>query len=332
MRMWRLLRRWVSSALHSRRRRRSMACSRYPPFSFAIKTRRRRYSSPLISTPCSSPQLRRAGGRTPIVRFTTRCRTACSTFRARPTAMRISTATRFTIPVVRTQIASRRIHTGQKIKISDYILQPAVGGATNCNTSQIMPIGTVAHETGHGFGLPDLYDVQGPTEGIGQWGLMSSGSFTSPLSPARMEAWSLNELGWITLAPLTSNGTYSFDAAPLSDTAYYVNVQGANPRGEYFLLENRQRQQSDSALIRIHCQRAGNPPNCGGGLLILHLDQTKMTQAGNATNSRTPHGLQLMPADGFGNLDASASGNSCPATSMFLGCSNRGDAGDPFPG
>ena len=223
-------------------------------------------------------------------------------------------------------------HPGQKIKISDYILQPAVGGATNCNTSQIMPIGTVAHETGHGFGLPDLYDTQGPTEGIGQWGLMSSGSFTSPLSPARMEAWSLNELGWITLAPLTSNGTYSFDAAPLSDTAYYVNVQGANPRGEYFLLENRQRQQSDSALIRIHCQRAGNPPNCGGGLLIWHVDQTKMTQGGNALNSGTPHGLELMQADGFGNLDASASGNSCPATSMYLGCSNRGDAGDPFPG
>src|SRR5206468_9289811 len=84
-------------------------------------------------------------------------------------------------------------HPGQKIKISDYILQPAVGGATNCNTSQIMPIGTVAHETGHGFGLPDLYDTQGPTEGIGQWGLMSSGSFTSPLSPARMEAWRSEE-------------------------------------------------------------------------------------------------------------------------------------------
>jgi len=223
-------------------------------------------------------------------------------------------------------------HPGQKVKISDYILQPAVGGATNCNTSQIMPIGTVAHETGHGFGLPDLYDVQGPTEGIGQWGLMSSGSFSSPLSPARMEAWSLDELGWITLAPLTSNGTYSFDAAPLSDTAYYVNVQGTNPRGEYFLLENRQRQQSDSALIRIHCQRAGNPPNCGGGLLIWHVDQTKMTQPGNAKNSGTPHGLELMQADGFGNLDAAASGNSCPATSMFLGCSNRGDAGDLYPG
>ena len=241
-------------------------------------------------------------------------------------------AHRFSIPTYPTQDAWPG-HPGQKVKISDYVLQPGVGGSSSCNTSQIMPIGTVAHETGHGFGLPDLYDNGGPTEGIGQWGLMSSGSFTSPLSPARMEAWSLNELGWIKEAPLTLNGTYSFDAAPLSDTAYYVAVQGSNPRGEYFLLENRQRQQSDSAVIRIHCQRAGNPPGCGGGLLIWHVDQTKMTQGGNALNMGTPHGLELMQADGFGNLDANAaSSNSCPATSMFLGCSNRGDAGDPYPG
>src|SRR5439155_345701 len=115
-------------------------------------------------------------------------------------------------------------HPGQKVKISDYILQPGVGGANSCTTSQIMPIGTVAHETGHGFGLPDLYDTDGPTEGIGQWGLMSSGSFTSPLSPA------------------------------------------------------------------------------------------------------------LMQADGFGNLDANAAGNSCPSGSIFAGCSDRGDAGDLYPG
>ena len=240
-------------------------------------------------------------------------------------------AHRFSLPTYTTQ-DDWPGHAGQKIKISDYILQPAVGGANSCTTTQIMPIGTVAHETGHGFGLPDLYDTGGPTEGIGEWGLMSSGSFTSPLSPARMEAWSLNELGWITIAPLTTNGTYTFDAAPLSDTAYYVAVQGSNPRGEYFLLENRQRQQSDSALIRIHCQRAGNPSGCGGGLLIWHVDQTKMTQGGNALNTGTPHGLELMQADGFGNLDASTSGNSCPPTSMFRGCSNRGDAGDLFPG
>ena len=222
-------------------------------------------------------------------------------------------------------------HPGVKIKISDYILQPGVGGASSCNTSQIMPIGTVAHETGHGFGLPDLYDTQGGTEGIGQWGLMSSGSFTSPLSPARMEAWSLSELGWITIVPLTANGTYTFDAAPLSDTAFYAAVQGSNPRGEYFLLENRQRQQSDTALIRIHCARAGNPAGCTGGLLIWHVDQVKLDQPGNTVNSGAIHGLELMQADAFRNLDANSS-NSCPSNDMFLGCSNRGDEGDVFPG
>ncbi len=225
-------------------------------------------------------------------------------------------------------------HAGQKVKISDYILQPGVGGASSCNTSQIMPIGTVAHETGHGFGLPDLYDRIGGSEGIGQWGLMSSGSFTSPLSPARMEAWSLSELGWITIVPLTVvESTYTFDAAPLSDTAFYAAVQGSNPRGEYFLLENRQRQQSDTALIRTHCFRAGNPAGCTGGLLIWHVDQVQLDLGGNSNtvNSGAIHGLELMQADAFRNLDANAS-NSCPSTNMFLGCSNRGDEGDVFPG
>jgi len=241
-------------------------------------------------------------------------------------------AHRFSLPTYTTQ-DDWPGHPGQKIKVSDYILQPGVGGANSCTTTQIMPIGTVAHETGHGFGLPDLYDTDGQSEGIGQWGLMSSGSFTSPLSPSRMEAWSLNELGWITVVPLTSNGTYTFDAAPMSDTAYYVAVQGSNPRGEYFLLENREPQQSDTALIRIHCARAGSPPGCTGGVLIWHVDQVKLNQGGNAVNTGAIHGLELMQADAFRNLDAtSVSTNFCPSMSMFLGCSNRGDEGDPFPG
>ncbi len=84
-------------------------------------------------------------------------------------------------------------------------------------------------------------------------------------------------------------------------------------------------------MIRYHCHRAGDPPSCGGGLIIWHVDSTKL--AGNAVNTGSIHGLELIQADAFGNLDASAaSSNFCPATSMFLGCSNRGDAGDPYPG
>lgn len=224
-------------------------------------------------------------------------------------------------------------NVGQKVKISDYVLQSGLGGLNSCTPTQIMPIGTVAHETGHGFGLPDLYDTDGTTEGVGQWDIMSSGSFITGFSPARMSAWSLNELGWITIRQLTTTGTYTLDAAPLSDTAFSVRVQGSNPRGEYYLLENRQRQQSDTALIRVHCQRAGAAPSCPGGLLIWHVDSAKIAQSlSNDVNSGAIHGLAVVQADSFGNLDAPAGGNSCPSTSIFFGCSNRGDAGDLFPG
>src|SRR3989442_13103751 len=102
-----------------------------------------------------------------------------------------------------------------------------------------MPIGTVAHETGHGFGLPDLYDTVDSTEGIGEWGIMGSGNYTSPLSPSRMDAWSLSQLGWVSVRPLGVPGSYHFGAAPVSETAFYVPVLGAIPRGENFLLRNR---------------------------------------------------------------------------------------------
>src|SRR5262249_7851354 len=83
--------------------------------------------------------------------------------------------------------------------------------------------------------------------------------------------------------------------------------------------------------IRMHCQRSGSPPGCGGGLLIWHVDSAKMNEGGNALNSGPIHGLELMQADGFGNLDANSSSNACPA-SIVNGCSDRGDAGDVFPG
>ncbi len=211
-------------------------------------------------------------------------------------------------------------------RVRDYILESGLGGVTGCDVTQIMPIGTVAHETGHGFGLPDLYSTDGSSEGIGEYGLMSSGNYTTGLSPSRMDAWSLNELGWVTLAPITVSSVDTFGAAPTSDTAFVVQPTGPNPRGEYFLLENRQPVQSDSAMIRIHCGVSGNPAGCGGGLLIYHVDAQQVTNGtafGNNSVQNGPiHGLELMQADGLGNLDANPS----------AAASNRGDGGDPYPG
>src|SRR6266566_3701718 len=223
-------------------------------------------------------------------------------------------------------------HAGNKsgfsmIHVADYFATSARGGASACDTTQIMPIGTAAHEFGHTLGLPDLYDTDQITEGIGQWGLMGSGNVTSARSPSRMEAWSLNELGWVTLQQLTSSGTYALDPAATSRTAAYIRPPGPNPRGESFLVENRQGGAAglaDSAVIRRHCQTSFQPVTCPGGLLIWHVDSSKIESSGfhrsNTVNSGSIHGLVLEEADGLRQLWCAGGG-----------C-NRGDAGDPYPG
>ena len=230
---------------------------------------------------------------------------------------------------------------GVPIKVSDYILESGVGGSDGCDASQIMPVGTVSHETGHGFGLPDLYDTDNASEGVGEYSLMGSGNYTSGISPSRMDAWSLNELGWVTVVPIPTGGTYAFGPAPTSDTAFYVPVGGANPRGEYFLLENRQAVLSDSAVVHYHCQvwfNSGTPPPCGGGLLIYHVDSAQIvagvTTPGpnddfNHVNVGPIHGLAVVQADGRGNLEADPN---AACSGAGPGCSDRGDAGDLYPG
>jgi len=226
--------------------------------------------------------------------------------------------------------------SGVHIKVADYILESGVGGESACDSTQIMPIGTVAHETGHGLGLPDLYDVNYLTPGIGRYSLMGYGPYFSGFSPARLDAWSLSQLGWVTVVPLASAGTYSSGPGPTSDTAFYVPVSGSNPRGEYFLLENREGVQSDSVMIARNCQvwyQPSPPPaTCGGGLLVYHIDSTQIAQHGleldNTVNSGPIHGVEVVQADGFGNLDASLTGCAGPTS----GCYDYGDAGDVYPG
>ncbi|MGH7461479.1 MAG: M6 family metalloprotease domain-containing protein, partial [Longimicrobiales bacterium] len=61
-----------------------------------------------------------------------------------------------------------RSHNGRPVRIADYVILPAVDPQT-CGP---MHIGVLAHETGHALGLPDLYDYDGSSQGIGAWGLM----------------------------------------------------------------------------------------------------------------------------------------------------------------
>jgi M6 family metalloprotease-like protein len=86
---------------------------------------------------------------------------------------------------------------GGVIQIQDYVIQPAV----NCSGGTVIDIGVFCHEFGHALGLPDLYDTW-PFDGtdgngIGHWGIMGSGNWNTPSSPAHPCAWTREEMGWI---------------------------------------------------------------------------------------------------------------------------------------
>ncbi len=211
-------------------------------------------------------------------------------------------------------------HPGEFLKIDDYIMQSALGGSTACDVLAPMPIGTVAHETGHTFGLPDLYDTELnssiATQGIGEWGLMGSGNYARPYSPSRYEAWSLFEMGWVAVDTLASGQDVVLGPVASSDTVLYFPVPGTD---EFYLLENRQAQESDTAQMNPDFGLRQKSP----GLLVWHIDQSQIDQHGfdqdNRVNAGSIHGVALVQADGRNDLGLPGRGN-------------RGDKGDSYPG
>ncbi len=162
------------------------------------------------------------------------------------------------------------------------------------------PMGTFGHESGHDFAnLPDLYDIDYSSEGIGNWGMMSGGSWNGPWGyegdvPAHFSAWSKYFMGWVT--PTLVNSTlldeeiaaveYSPDVyqimIPLGDTPKNPSSGGEK---EYFLVENRQKVGFDSYIP-------------GPGLLIWHIDDNQGRISSNYFNAYdSDRGVDLEEAD-----------------------------------
>ena len=97
--------------------------------------------------------------------------------------------------------------------VSNYILMPEYWWNASHESSDIT-IGVFAHEMGHGFwGLPDLYDTDYSSAGIGNWSLMATGSWNGPgnmgSSPAWPDAWSRIQMGFVTPSSLSERRTRS---------------------------------------------------------------------------------------------------------------------------
>jgi M6 family metalloprotease-like protein len=177
-------------------------------------------------------------------------------------------------------------------------------------------IGIMCHEVGHDMGrLPDLYDTDGSSEGIGNWGLMGSGSWNGSEyfgdSPSHLMGWSRYFLGWVTpkkYNKISKIFTIKNIEENIKSSLYLLGVNPGDAEydgdGEYFLIENRQLVGYDSELP-------------GSGLLIWHIDESKSSNDEEGHQKINHPLIDLEEADGKNDLVKS---------------NNAGDDGDPFPG
>ncbi len=195
--------------------------------------------------------------------------------------------------------------------ITTYSIQPEFW-----STPGDMTIGVYCHELGHLlFGLPDLYDYDDDSRGLGMWSLMASGSWCGPSYmgdyPSHFDAWCRVQIGWVT--PTVVESALEDAAIPaVEGTAeiFKLWTDGGPIGDEYFLVENRQKTGYDTYLP-------------GSGLCIYHIDEAVTT--GNDKQWYPGHTgdghylVALEQADGLWDLE-----HNVPF--------NYGDFGDPYPG
>jgi M6 family metalloprotease-like protein len=207
------------------------------------------------------------------------------------------------------------------VTLDDVQLAPyAMVGEMHCTASeppgQPATVGVMVHEIGHLLGLPDLYDVDVSSEGVGNWGVMGGGTWNGTGragdSPSLMDPWSKYVLGWVTPTRVTSTLSHQPIPTAATDPTVFQFLAGSpTAGGEYFLVENRQRTGYDAGLP-------------GSGLLVWHIDEAEADNRRECVAGGTPacsasvhYKVAVVQADDLFGLEKKL---------------NRGDGGDPFPG
>jgi immune inhibitor A len=174
-----------------------------------------------------------------------------------------------------------------------------------------MTCGVYCHELGHTFGLPDLYDTDNSSYGVGLWSLMAVGSWNGPWYmgdwPAHPDAWCMQELGYVTPTVVATNSTGVKIPAVKNSPIIFKLWTNGSPTNEYFLVENRQRIGYDLYLPYQ-------------GLLIWHVDDNVSTNEHEWYPGHTAYGhykVALEQSDSLWQMEKKT---------------NAGNGGDPYPG
>lgn len=180
-----------------------------------------------------------------------------------------------------------------------------------CTVPEPCDIGGPVHELAHAFfGLPDLYDRDYSSEGVGYWSVMAAGSWGGRgTRPTHFDAWCKTQLGFVQPVRLSHDIERAIFPPVLTEGLVYQLWTRGQIGSQYFLVENRQDLGFDVALP-------------GAGLCIYHVDDN-MDWEWNDDEWYPGHENQghylvaVEQADGDWDLEQNV---------------NAGDAGDPYPG
>jgi len=156
--------------------------------------------------------------------------------------------------------------------------------ASNGSDGHQATMGIMVHELGHLiFGLPDLYDTDGSSQGVGAFSVMGGGSWgkrasdtwqgMTPVAPC---AWTKYDRGWVDGAEGGGVEAIVAGGAPSATAANTVFRASSGVGSQYFLVENRQNIGYDAGL-QFQLGQAFS-----GGVAIWHIDETRSTNADDA--------------------------------------------------
>ncbi len=149
---------------------------------------------------------------------------------------------------------------------------------SNSSNQHQATMGIMVHELGHLiFGLPDLYDTDGSSSGIGAFGVMGGGSWGrangqshSGESPVLPSAWTKLKLGWVDETEGIGVEALTASGDPTANPTNSVRKASTSVSTQYFLAENRQPVGYDLGLQRWLGTNFG-------GVAIWHIDDSQST-------------------------------------------------------
>ena len=189
--------------------------------------------------------------------------------------------------------------SGQPIVIDDFVGASAVA----CESGEIVPtrVNIPIHEIGHVLGLPDLYDYDGSSFGVGGWDVMGIWA-APPARPPHFGAWARERLGWAHVRRVSISGRVELRRVGTHGDVVRIDLPGSS---EHVLLEYRAGDGADASAPAT-------------GLVIWQInDAVLQSRTWGVNDDETRPAVRLIQADGRNDLAVRA---------------NIGDTGDPFPG